>query len=421
MTANTDSTADAPIVAIVDGYSTGNYLPAAFRRQEATLVHVRSTPTWMESMLLPDLEQYQHEVEGTDPHAAAEELKALGVTAVLAGQEPGVPLADHLSTLLGLPSNGTRHSAAKRDKFAMIETARSAGLRVADQSTASSTDEVRAWVEGLGSFPVVVKPLRSASTDGVFICSSVDEAVEAAAQVLTSHDIFGDPNHTVLVQSYLDGDEYIVDTVSAGGEHFIAGIWKYYKNLVNGKNIYDRDVLIDPESDEAKILIEYMLDILSAFEIGWGPTHTEIKLTSGGPALVEIGARVNGNMHPEFHNACLGHNQADLTALAFTEPERFAAEYGSKVYTMLQPAQVYNAPSLEEGTITGINEQVRSEIERLPSVVAFTVKRSPGQRLERTIDLLTSPLRVFMTSPSAKILNEDYQALSSLKNRLYEL
>jgi len=46
---------------------------------------------------------------------------------VLAGAETGVELADQLSELLGLRSNGTGHSEERRNKFAMGEAVRHAG------------------------------------------------------------------------------------------------------------------------------------------------------------------------------------------------------------------------------------------------------------------------------------------------------
>src|SRR5262249_53292507 len=56
-----------------------------------------------------------------------------GVSAVVAGSERGVSLADALSEALGVATNGTALSAARRDKFVMIETVRARGLRAPAQ------------------------------------------------------------------------------------------------------------------------------------------------------------------------------------------------------------------------------------------------------------------------------------------------
>ena len=408
-----------PLVAIVDGYSTGNFLPAAFARHGADVIHVLSTKEWSRSMLLPDLEQYVGNIVHTTVEETAAALKERGVVAVVAGQEPGVPLTDALSEALGIAGNGTELSAAKRDKFQMIEAVRSAGLHAAAQCRARTSEELMEWARQLGALPVVVKPLSSASTDGVSICDSIEMVGESAAQVLDSVDIFDLPNEWVLGQSYLDGDEYIVDTVSAQGRRYIAGIWRYEKKLVNGKNIYDRDVLVDSTSEEAQALIGYMDAVLDTFNIEWGPTHTEIKLTSSGPALVEIGARLNGNMNPGFHDQCLGHNQADLIALAYLAPDQFVEQYGGQEYKQLQPAVVYNAPSEKSGTIKEVATDVVQSMEELPSVYLVSVKLGPGKELKRTIDLLTSPLRIFLTAQNQDTVEQDYATLRGLKDSVY--
>lgn len=412
-------TVSRPLVAIVDGYSTGNFLPAAFDARGADVVHVQSTPEWLTSMLLPDLSKYVGNIVYTSVEQTAAELSARGPVAIVAGQEPGVPLTDELSSALGLASNGTAHSKAKRDKFEMIETVRAASLQCAAQHVSETADELAEWAGRLSSTPVVVKPLSSASTDGVHICDDVDSVRTAAQSVLAARDIFDLPNRQVLGQSYLDGDEYIVDTVSARGRRFVVGVWKYQKNLVNGKNIYDRDILVPANEDPVPDLIAYTDRILETFGIDWGPTHTELKMTSNGPALVEIGARLNGNMNPGFHDVCLGHNQADLIALAHLDPDRFVNEYGDRVYQMRQPAIVYNAPSILSGTVTAIDDAVVKEIEQLDTVHLLSVKLAPGKELKQTIDLLTSPLRVFITGSSEEAVDADYHRVQALKDKVY--
>ncbi|MCZ4125228.1 ATP-grasp domain-containing protein [Streptomyces sp. H39-S7] len=410
----------SPVVAIVDGYSSGNFLPAAFTRLGARVVHVRSTPEWMTSMLLPDVSNYIGDLVYEDEQSMVRQLKELDVIAVIAGQEPGVPLADRLSELLGLATNGSDLSLARRDKYEMIEAVRKAGLLCAEQFKTADAGSAVDWAESLGSYPVVVKPLSSASTDGVSVCADADEVRRAVEQVLASRDIFDLPNREVLIQSYLDGDEYIVDTVSADGHRFAVGVWQYDKNLVNGKNIYDKDILVSEDEAVVAELVAYVDTVLAALNIQHGPTHTEVKMTSKGPALVEVGARLNGNMNPEFHQICLGHNQADLIALAYARPEAFVERYGDRVYSRRQPAIVYNAPSVQEGTVRAINDDAVREIGALDTVYLAVVKVKPGGKVRRTIDLLTSPLRIFMTGVTDEDITKDYRRLVELKDEVYQ-
>jgi biotin carboxylase len=410
-----------PVAAIVDGYSTGTFLPAAFARLGARVLHVRSTREWMTTMLAPNLAEYLGEVVHEDEETTVQKLTPYAPACVVAGQEPGIPLADRLSELMGLATNGSRLSAARRDKYEMIEVLRAAGIACADQFKTGDPAAVVGWAERRG-FPVVVKPLSSASTDGVQVCFSPAETYRAAERVLGSYDIFDAPNREVLVQSYLDGEEYIVDTVSRDGHRFVCGVWRYEKTLVAGKNIYDKDILLRPDEDPVPELVAYIDTVLAALGIRHGAAHAEVKLTSRGPALVEIGARLNGNMHPDFHQICLGHNQADLLALSYMEPERFLDRYGDRVYTRRQPAIVYNAPTAQDGTVREVNASAVREIDDLPTVFLASVKIKPGGRIRPTVDLLTSPLRVFMTGVTGQAILEDYEKIRrQMKDRVYAL
>ncbi|WP_327303179.1 ATP-grasp domain-containing protein [Streptomyces sp. NBC_01298] len=202
---------------MVDAYTRGNHLPPAFARLGVYVVHVQSTTELMTSMRPPDLTAYRAVVPHGTPAETAARLAEFEPICVVAGQEPGVELADELSELLGLPGNGTALSRARRDKYEMIETLRRAGVRCADQLKSGSAEEIVAWAEQRGAYPVVVKPLSSAATEGVAVCRGPVEIRKAAEAVLGTVNIFGERNDEVLVQPFLDGEEYMVDFVSYGG------------------------------------------------------------------------------------------------------------------------------------------------------------------------------------------------------------
>ncbi len=412
-----------PVVAIVDGYSSGNFLPAAFARLGVATVHVQSSAELMPSMLAPDLSQYRENHVSADTAGfarTAKALDALGVTAVLAGQEPGVPLADALSERLGLASNGSALSRARRDKHEMIETLRAAGVRCARQFKSADVAAVTEWAEQQGEYPVVVKPLSSASTDNVSICHSASDVAAAARQVLAARDIFDLPNNEALVQSYLHGTEYIVDTVSVDGQMYAVGVWEYEKTIVGaGKKIYDRDVLLDSDAAPVPELIAYVRTVLDALGIRNGPAHAEVMMTPQGPALVEVGARLNGNMNPDLHNICLGTNQADLIALAYARPQEFLERFGDRVYDKHQEAVVHNTSTVVDGEVESVNQAAVDKIATLPTVHLISVKYGPGKRIQPTVDLLTSPLRIFMTGTDHAALRADYRVIQDIKDEVY--
>ncbi|PHM48647.1 ATP-grasp domain-containing protein [Xenorhabdus miraniensis] len=412
-------------VALVDVYSSGNFLPRFFKENGISLIHVQSTPELMPTMLGPNLSEYEINLvyNGCNLDEIVILLKEMNVIAIIAGQEPGVILADLLSESLHLTnSNGTQLSSSRRNKYDMIETLHQNNINATCQIKSAEKNHILDWVNNQSGYPCVVKPLSSASTDGVTICFNEKDVIDACDVVLNNKDIFGLDNKDILVQSFLEGDEYIVDTVSSHGHVYICGIWKYVKKMVHGgKNIYDRDVLIDENSDEAKLLVDYIYKVLPALGIMNGPAHAEVILTDKGPALVEIGARLNGNMEPDFHDIVLGNNQARITYIAYCSPDRFLKNFAGKKYRKLKEACVLNTSTKQDGIITAINESIVNEIRGLDTVFKLVVKYSVGRKISPTIDLLSSPLRIFIFSDEKTAIELDYKKIDSIKDGVYEL
>jgi hypothetical protein len=61
------------------------------------------------------------------------------------------------------------------------------------------------------------------------------------------------------------------------------------------------------------------------------------------------------------------------------------------------------------------------QISKLESVYLVSVKLKPGSRIRPTVDLLSSPLRVYLTGASGEQLASDYEEIRGLKDRVYRL
>ncbi|MFF4370548.1 ATP-grasp domain-containing protein [Streptomyces sp. NPDC001594] len=419
------ASAFAGTVVIVDGYSNAPALVSAFAERGYRAVHVLSSAEPHPGMVPPRPEDYAQWFVCPDEaavDATVSALAALGPVAVVPGQEPGVRLADTLSERLGLATNGTARSAARRDKYEMIETLRAAGIRCAEQFKSGSARAVGDWARALGTLPVVVKPLSSASADNVYICRSAEEAEEAARRVLGSQDVFGGRNTEVLVQSFLEGPEFSVDSVSAEGRHHLADVWESRrKSIGGGRQIYDMAVLLDPDADPVPALRAYVRTVLDALGIRHGASHAEIILTPRGPALVEIGARMNGAMIPDFYREVLGTDVARLVAHAYTDPGDFVRRYGDGTYRRLRAAAVYEVPTALDGTVRSVDTAVADKIAALPSVYAVALRSGPGKRIRPTTDLMSSPLRVLLAGADERALLRDRAVVDELRDLVYEV
>ncbi|MGW5847593.1 ATP-grasp domain-containing protein [Streptomyces sp. NPDC055254] len=412
-----------PTGIVVDAYTNGRLLPAAFAAHGVDLVHLQARDE-VSAVLPRDLSGFTENIV-YDGGPALDRVRAHAPAFVIAGHDSGVALADRLGELLGLPTNGTELSASRWDKYAMGERLRERGIHCARQYKSADPADLIRWRKEAAlpaEAPVVVKPVSSGGSDRVHVCRT-DAQIEAAARAVLGGgpDVYAKPNTEVLVQSFLEGTEYIVDTVSHDGAHFVSGVWRYHKRLVGGRPVYDRDELLPSQEEPVPALVAYIHTVLDALGIRHGSAHAEVIVTPTGPALVEIGARMNGNMNQELHQVCLGHDQAALTALAYVRPEAFRTGYAGRVYRRRRPALVCNTATERAGTVTRVDAEALARIEALEAVHGVVVKFGAGDTIRPTTDLLTATLRVFMTHEDPAVLEADSLAVRRLAEEVYEV
>ena len=223
--------------------------------------------------------------------AVVEAADGAPIAAVVCGGEAGVDLADALSEEMGLLTNGT-DVPNRRDKKVQQELVGAAGLRSVRQAGGHRLSDVEDFLR-TETYPVVVKPVDSAGSDGVKLCRSYDEAREHFVHLTTDHEMVnGGRCSLALCQEYLQGPEYVVDMVSRDGLHKAVMVWRYDKRPANGAAFVYFGVLpVDSESPEARLLIPYVRGVLDALGMKNGPSHGEVILTPDGPCLVEMNCR----------------------------------------------------------------------------------------------------------------------------------
>ena len=258
------------------------------------------------------------------------DLADLNITAVLPGAETGVELADALSEAMGLRTNGTAHSGARRNKYVMGETIRAAGLRATKQVRATVWAEVEAFLSSWRPEPyrMIVKPMESAGSDDVTLCCSPEEVQAAFHRIMGKVNNLGMVNAAVLVQEYLEGTEYVLDLVSRDGEHKVAAVWEYDRRAVNGAGfVCFGQRLLTADEPHVKELIAYQKQVITALGIRNGPTHGEVKWFKDEPVLVEVGARCHGaeGVWQKVADAVYGYNQVQCTIDFCFSPQKFAA------------------------------------------------------------------------------------------------
>ncbi|HEX5704023.1 MAG TPA: ATP-grasp domain-containing protein [Pyrinomonadaceae bacterium] len=409
-------------VAIVDAYSSGNLLAPEFNSRGFECVHIQSTPQLPApahgSFHAKDFRSnivHQGQIEETLEHCQQFNLQCL-----IAGSETGVELADLLSERLGLRSNGSKLSACRRNKFQMVEQVSRNGLKTIPSLRTSDSKLALSWIEEVTGWPVVVKPLRSAGTDSVRVCSSASEFLTVFEANLGKRDKFGQRIDDLLIQKTIRGGEYIIDAVSCDGQHHVTNVWLIVKGVHNNADfVCEYNQLLDHDEAVKNGSVEYALNVITALGIRHGPTHTEIYRTPEGPILIECASRLHGGGFPIYSKECVGYGQVDLTADAYLDVEAFHKK-AQAPYQRGKHLFIAELISDVEGPLKGL---CTKQIESLPSFSSIKLSVTLGDLINQTVDAFTSPGHVVLTHADFATIWRDYNYLRSIERKglLYQV
>jgi biotin carboxylase len=400
-------------IAIVDGYSTGSILVKKLRERGVECVHLRSQEVPPARLLPSFVPDYYAADLGWFPDLddAVRALKEAEVDRVVAGAECGVVLADTLAHELGLPGNEFDGIEARRDKYLMATRLAAAGLAAPVSFNTTDPRAAVEWFTTAGS-PVVVKPAASAGTDNVHICSTAEEVRSACAAVMRSNDYFGNPNPSAVVQKFLAGTEYIVNTVSVDGVQKVSDVWLSAKTAgPTGAPLYDYQQPLPMTAPHVAELIDYVVSAVTALGITNGAAHSEVMLTEDGPVLIETGARLMGAMLPDVIERHSGTSHVELLALALTDQEGFHAFRDRDVSWSRTVRNIW----LINGR-AGVSSAWHDRFRGLPSFDRLVTGLREGAPVRRTVDMATSPGFVSLVAGTEAELDRDQAAIRSMES-----
>lgn len=410
------------VVVIVDAYSTGKYLPEEIIRRGYSWVHVISRTNLPEILTANVFHDtcLTEILYSDDLSNLISQLSDFNVVAVLSGSETSVELTEQLAKELDLPGNDPATSYLRRNKFYMIDAVHKAGLLTAKQYYTDNIHDLAQWYQDnfIPGELIVIKPLNSAGTDHVTFCSSVDQIVHAADQILGRVNKLGLLNQYVLAQSFLDGQEYVVNTVSVNGKHHLTDIWRCHKQRVDGAGFVPGcEVLLPFNGEIQDQLRQYAFKALDALGFVQGPGHFEIMFTAQGPAIIEVGARVQGGVNPSVHFECMGTSQLIKAVDSYLSPEYFLTYYRDE-YILKKYSRWADLIVPESGTIKSFT--LLDEVKKFKSFYSANVCISPGDYLSRTVDLYTSPGSIYLVNEDPDQLEIEYLKLRKLEKESYE-
>ena len=230
-----------------------------------------------------------HIVDFGQPSAVTELARVEAVDGVMATNDLGVRSAAAATSALGLPGADPETADRSCDKGLMRERWAHHGLPQPMFRIVHTRHQAEAALAELGT-PAVVKPADSGGGGrGVSVVRRAEELDWAFAFAFASAR-----NGRVLVESFLDGTEMTIETMSAGGEvHVLACSDKIKLPLRTRVATHLR---YPPALEGAGLDAVHDLARQAVKSIGLadGPGHLEVIVTDRGPQLVEFGARGGG-------------------------------------------------------------------------------------------------------------------------------
>ncbi len=191
----------------------------------------------------------------------------------------------------GIPGTSERTAFLCRDKPAMKEVLRAAGIPCAQSAGVSSPDELRAFAARVG-YPIILKPRSAAGASGTQRVDS-DEALEAAI-----HAQGIDRGFSVAAEEFVEGHEGFFDTLSVGGRVAYEFISHYYPVVLEAMRarwispyFVTTNRLDAPDYEEVRRLGQRVIE---NFGIGTSATHMEWFFGPKGLKFSEIGCRPPG-------------------------------------------------------------------------------------------------------------------------------
>lgn len=219
--------------------------------------------------------------------AAAEDFRPDGIM-TLATDMPmrGVSKS---SEKLNLHSISYDTAVKATDKFEMIKAFKAAGVPSPWYFDVDSLDELKA-LEGRITFPCIIKPTDNAGSHGVAKADSFKELLE---EYEYSHSC--SRHGKVIVEEYLDGPEVSVEIMVVNGEVHVLQITD---KITTGAPHFVEMGHTQPsrlQEDSRNRIKEIATAACKAVGIDKGPAHVEMRVTTRGPVMIELGARMGGD------------------------------------------------------------------------------------------------------------------------------
>ncbi|GGO10711.1 hypothetical protein GCM10010116_21510 [Microbispora rosea subsp. aerata] len=236
---------------------------------------------------------------------------------VITFSESSVITVAAVAEALGLPGIGVEAAVTSRNKYLMRKAYERAGAPIPSYRLVESLDDALRAADDFG-YPVIVKPTLGAGSHLVFRVDSPEEMADRYPQAVKGLEnlfwVNSEPDgvdlgpNGLLVESFLDGREYLMEAVAWDDEVYLGSI---VDRITEEGSTFDDDVHHAPTSlSEADIAKVHAAVKAGAHAMGLRRSvmHAEVRFHHGEPHLLEIASRVGGGGLDMIARITAGHD-----------------------------------------------------------------------------------------------------------------
>lgn len=197
-----------------------------------------------------------------------------------------------------------------RDKLLMRELASAAGLRVPEFVPLFNYQEIGEYTERVPA-PWVIKPRSDVSASGIRKVTEAEQ-VWRAVEALDTRPALRDRSTYYLLERFIAGDVFHVDSLSESGRVVFEGVSRYGRpplDVAQGGGVFTSQT-VDYDAPEYEELARLNRELLGALGLGDGAAHAEfIRGDADGEFyFLEVAARVGGAFIADTLEAATGVN-----------------------------------------------------------------------------------------------------------------
>lgn len=196
-----------------------------------------------------------------------------------------------LGKIFSVPTLDEDTAALFTDKFLMREFSKEHGLKYPEYKICKTVVDAVSLLNEIKR-PIIIKPLDSNASHGVFKCTTEEEVRKHFDESMS----FSRVEKSVLAERFIVGTEFTIDGVKTPHGHYTMAISEK-KHFAHNESIANELLFshYNPNFDYDKLRATNDAFVMKS-NLQFGFTHAEYKYEDGEFYLIEIAARGGGNM-----------------------------------------------------------------------------------------------------------------------------